>query len=72
MGFINLFYTFFKFIIPKTKSTKYTTVVMILIDANPLDAAGTDTIAGADTISAALFAPKPRKKKNPHNAKSIS
>ena len=46
---------------------------MILIDANPLDAAdGIISIPSADTISAALFAPKPRKKKNPHNAKSIS
>ena len=44
---------------------------MILIDANPLDAAGTG-IGSTDTMSAALFAPKPRKKKNPHNAKSIS
>ena len=46
---------------------------MILIDANPLAAAGDGIkISLTDTISAALFAPKPRKKKNPHNAKSIS
>ena len=43
---------------------------MIHIAASPLATAGTIKIVPA--ISAALFAPNPRKKKNPQNAKRIS